>query len=151
MVALERRGANGGRPVLGFTLVELMMVVAVLSIVASIAIPKFSNLLLKAQESSSRGNLGALRASLHIYYADNLGLFPLAGNLTSSLTTGGRYLKKMPQCHVPPPGSHSSTTDVTDYAGSYTDLGDWMYFASSGEITINCTHPDAKGQVWSTW
>lgn len=55
----------------GFTLVELMIVVTVLSILAVIAFPKFANMVQKAQEGRTKGNLGVLRSALNIYYADN--------------------------------------------------------------------------------
>jgi prepilin-type N-terminal cleavage/methylation domain-containing protein len=135
----------------GFTLIELMMVVAILAIVASIAIPKFGNMLIRARESGTKGGLGAIRSALSIYYADNQGLHPMVGTLASALTTSGRYLDKMPFCHIPLPGNHPATASVTDSAGVYTDLGDWMYFSSSGEVKVNCVHPDATGHVWTLW
>lgn len=135
----------------GFTLIELMMTVAILSIVASIAIPKFGNMLIRAKESSTKGSLGAIRSALSIYYADNLGLYPMVGTLASALTTNRRYLEKMPLCHVPLPGNHPATSGVTDFVAAFSDQGDWMYFPSLGEVRVNCLHPDATGHVWSTW
>lgn len=134
----------------GFTLIELMMVVAILSILAAIAIPKFGNMVVKARESSLKGSLGAIRSGLSIYYADTEGGYPASGGLDTSLTGGQKYLKAIPSCQVPAPGNHPSTTGVTDYAGAYTDVGDWMYRSSSGTVTANCTHLDSNQRVWST-
>jgi general secretion pathway protein G len=133
-----------------FTLIELMMVVAIISILTSVVIPKFGNMVIKARESSVKGSLGALRGALSIYYSDTEGFLPSTGNLDAALSAGGRYLDAIPQCRIPSPGDHPATSGVTDFAGAYTDVGDWMYFASTGAITANCTHPDSIGRVWHT-
>lgn len=138
-----------GRRKTGFTLIELMLVVAILSILASIAIPKFGNMVVKARESSLKGSMGAIRSGLSIYYADTEGCYPASGGLDSSLTSGQKYLPSIPFCQVPAPGNHPSTSAVLDYAGSYTDVGNWMYRASSGTVTVNCTHLDSNQRVWS--
>ena len=132
-----------------FTLIELMMVVAILSIIGSIAIPKFGNMINKARESSVRGSLGALRSALSVYYSDKDGYFPPSGSLALALTAGPVYIKDIPMCRIPAPGDHGETNGITDFAGAYTDLGDWMYLSSSGTVTVNCTHPDSGGKIWS--
>lgn len=60
----------------GFTLIEVMLVVAIVALLASIAIPKFADMIDKAREASVKGQLGSLRAALTIYYSDNEGLYP---------------------------------------------------------------------------
>ncbi|MEK9145371.1 MAG: prepilin-type N-terminal cleavage/methylation domain-containing protein, partial [Elusimicrobiota bacterium] len=60
----------------GFTLIELMIVVAILGILAAVAIPKMAGLISRSQEGATKGNLGAVRSSLSIYYADNGGIYP---------------------------------------------------------------------------
>ena len=41
----------------GFTLVELMIVVAIIGVLAAVAIPKFADMLEKSREGATKGNL----------------------------------------------------------------------------------------------
>ena len=52
------------RSLRGFTLIELMIVVAILAVLALIALPKFSNMIRRANEASSKGQLGSVRAAI---------------------------------------------------------------------------------------
>ncbi|MBK8872124.1 MAG: type II secretion system protein [Elusimicrobia bacterium] len=135
----------------GFTLIELMMTVAIISIVASVAIPKFGNMIVRAKESSTKGALGGIRSAISIYYSDMEGVNPSAGGLMTALTTGGKYLDHPPYARVPVPGNHGDQSSVLDYVGAYTDVGNWVYFGSTGAVAVNCTHPDTSAQIWSTW
>ncbi len=54
----------------GFTLVELMIVVAIIGILAAIAIPQFAAYRQKAYNSSSQSDLKNAKTALEAYYAD---------------------------------------------------------------------------------
>lgn len=133
----------------GFTLIELMMTVAIISIVASVAIPKFGGMMVRTKESSTKGALGAIRSALSIYYSDMEGMSPSVGGLMTALTTGGKYLDRTPSARIPDPGNHGDQSSVLDFVGAYTDIGNWVYF-STGAVGVNCTHPDSTGQSWNT-
>jgi len=55
----------------GFTLIELMIVVAIIGILAAIAIPQFSQYRIKAFNSASQADLRNLMTSQEAAYADN--------------------------------------------------------------------------------
>lgn len=54
----------------GFTLIELMIVVAIIGILASIAIPQFNRMLLRAKRSELPSNLDAIRTIQKAYHAE---------------------------------------------------------------------------------
>src|SRR5262245_31914786 len=83
----------GMKPAKGFTLIELMLVVAIIGLLAAIAIPKFANLVDKAKEAKIKGTLGSVRSAMSIYYADNEGIFPQG----VSPTLVPRYYPEVPR------------------------------------------------------
>ena len=54
----------------GFTLIELMIVVAIIGILAAIAIPNFMTFRLKAKTSEAKSNLGSIRTCQEAYKAE---------------------------------------------------------------------------------
>jgi prepilin-type N-terminal cleavage/methylation domain-containing protein len=57
-------------PSLGFTMVEMLIVVALIGIVASIALPSYRNAQLKAREAVLREDLWVLNDVVNQYYTD---------------------------------------------------------------------------------
>ena len=55
----------------GFSLVELMIVVAIIAILAAIAIPSFMRFAMKSKTSESYGNLNAIKTCQESYKAEN--------------------------------------------------------------------------------
>jgi prepilin-type N-terminal cleavage/methylation domain-containing protein len=136
----------------GFTLIELMIVVAIIGILSAIALPRFADLLRKSSEGSGRGNLATMRSSLSVYYANMEGVYP---STLSSITVGGNILAAMPSAVTP--RYHPNT--VTERDGLLTtadDTSGWVYDnaatdANFGSTVINCTHTDSRGSIWSTY
>ena len=80
----------------GYTLIELMIVTAILGILAAIAIPEFGHLITKSQEGSTKANLGALRSALSIYYSDMEGFYPTDINALVP-----KYIQQIPTAVFP--------------------------------------------------
>ena len=54
----------------GFTLIELMIVVAILGVLAALAIPNFQRFQLRAKSSEGKTNLAAIRSIENAYFAE---------------------------------------------------------------------------------
>jgi prepilin-type N-terminal cleavage/methylation domain-containing protein len=139
----------------GFTLIELMIVVAIIGILAAIAIPRFAQMLEKSREGSTKGNLGAIKSAASIYYGDVQGVWPTT--LNSATVYGfSRYLDSISPVKVTgafvagstsPAGARMAVTSLSGVpTGSNTG---WLYDSSLGNIYVNSTVDDSKAIPYS--
>lgn len=55
----------------GFTLIELIVVIAVLGILAAVAVPKYSGMKDKAREAVDLENMASMQRAVDLYYAEH--------------------------------------------------------------------------------
>lgn len=146
----------------GFTLIELMIVVAIIAVLAFAGVQKFGNMIQTSNEGNTISNLGALRSALNIYYSDNGAVYPMgvAGENESTLADSliPKYVGKIPDAYA---YSHHDKSNEVDNVSSLdfaaadpTDDGGWVYVAVNtsadvGKVAVECYHPDSKGNIWS--
>ena len=134
----------------GFTLIELMIVVAIIGILAAIAIPRFARLVDKAREAATQGGLGALRSAITIYYGRHDGIFP--DNISPGLGFLGVGLDdaidKIPMVTLLRSLGH---TDANTVDNVMNHSADWCYFSGTGEVFVDCTCLDLDDEIVSTW
>lgn len=75
----------------GFTLVELLVVLAILALLLTLATPKYFTSIERAKDASLKESLHTLRESIDKYYADN-GKYP---NTLDDLVER-QYIRKLP-------------------------------------------------------
>jgi general secretion pathway protein G len=76
----------------GFTLIELMVVMAIVSVLLAIAVPIYQKSIIRAKESVLRNNLFTLRGMIDEYTIDK----QKAPDTLQDLVSGG-YLRQVPQ------------------------------------------------------
>lgn len=85
------RGRCNGRGQRGFTLIELMIVVSIIGILASIAVPNYQRWVIRAKEATLSDVLYNFRKNIDDFYADH-GKYP---DTLEDLVAKG-YLRGMP-------------------------------------------------------
>ena len=124
----------------GFTLIELVIIIVVLGILASIAIPRYRNIVAESREASARGSLGALRSGVSIYYANAAVTTGTAAwpPIDSIRTVGVVMEQAIPRnpYQADANAPDSIVTGVTKGVIVGT-RGGWAYLAATGEIWPN--------------
>ena len=123
----------------GFTMIELMIVLTIISILVSIAIPIANSAILRAREAVLQSDLHTLRTLIDQYTADKL----KAPQSLDDLVTAG-YLRSIPK------------DPITNHADWEVVMEDTTLFPEQTEVGISDVHSGsnataADGRLYSTW
>ena len=121
----------------GFTLIELMIVVAIVGILAAIALPAYQDYTIRARVSEAAAAAGACKTAVAEYVASN------GGNLPADTAAAGCSGASAPTQFV-------ASTTVASGVITVTLSGDAkLGGATGGTLTLSPT--TGAGNVISTW
>ena len=136
---------------LGFTLLEILIVVVLMAILASVIIPQWSGTTERASENTARFNVGELRNLVQVYKSQHNGQYPATLELLTVKTNRngtpdsgdgplvcGPYIVNIPDnplvdvsyAYVVKAPSANPPSDAESGAG-------WLYDSNTGEVWIN--------------
>lgn len=124
----------------GFTLVELMVVMAIIAVLMAVAVPSFISAIRSAKEAALREDLHTMRDAIEQYTEDK----EAAPQSLDDLVQAG-YLKSLPI----DPMTHSNTTWVPAQSDSYSSV-------DQTQTGINDVHSGSdlvgsNGEPYSQW
>jgi len=123
----------------GFTLIELMIVISIILILLSFAIPIFKQSVLKAKESTLRNDLTTLRTMIDEYTKDK----KKAPQSLDDLVSAG-YLKELPKDPI---------TDEPNWTPVESEVMQYLDQTDSGidDVHSSSTLVSTEGTPYSDW
>src|SRR5208337_4208288 len=136
-------GKNRGRSSRGFTLIEIMIVIFIIAILVSVAVPAYNQSIVRARESVLRQNLFTIRSVISQYTLDK----QKAPQALEDLTSAG-YLKQIP---TDPMTTRNDTWTVDQDTDVIMSLDQQNSEGGIVDVHSGSTGTGSDGTAYSTW
>lgn len=113
----------------GFSLVELMIAVAILGILSALAIPTFRSFVLRSKTGEATGNLSALFKSASVYYSAERAEEGPAGKSLAALRTAGCTIDSITAVPTTPKAQKQRFTQVPGFRALGFNIAEYIYFS----------------------
>ena len=131
----------------GFTLIELMIVIAIIGILAAIAIPAYQNYTIRAQVSEGLSLAGGIETAFDECYANKgtaAGGCASLTNLGINSTVSGTYVKSMTYADGVITATYGTNANANINGKSITLAA---YQSNNGDISWICSGTSATSKV----
>ena len=137
----------------GFTLIELMIVVAIIAILAAVAAPKFGQQIMKSKDAKGLSLVGNWRSASQLYYSDQGDYATKMGDLVNQVddtTIKGTYSDTGLTTLITNALNGSAyigvgTAEVSGVNNKYIEL----LYTTDGTIAITSSGVDTQNKNWS--
>ena len=140
----------------GFSLAELMIVVAILGIMAAIVVPQFQSQSTQAKEAVTKDNLRILRSAIELYTVQHRGIppgyqdnnpqnSPSSTVFLTHLMVNGTYIRKMPENPFNNLGNIRMIGNSESFPQDPADGFGWIYQPATKTIRLSWSGTDSDG------
>ncbi|HOL32702.1 MAG TPA: prepilin-type N-terminal cleavage/methylation domain-containing protein [Anaerohalosphaeraceae bacterium] len=159
---MRKQNTNRQNRTRGFTLVELMIITAILGILAAIVFPEFQGHIQRAKETQAKANLRLLREAIERYAADHNGIPPgylnndpsatvSASEFYRQLVVKGKYLNEMPKNPFNGYNGMFICANIVPFPAEADGTSGWIYKPLTKEIRLNWPDTDSEGKLFYSY
>ena len=123
----------------GFTLIELMIVIAIVGILAAIALPAYQDYITRSKLSEATAALAEAKTTVAEYYAANGKLGSITAPNTYGINTAIRNSPVLRNLEVRGDGSTTVSIYAVVYASTWNGTPVYGHFALSGDTNVDGT------------